>query len=854
LSAVNDFRLAKDVRPARYVLSFDLDLDKWTSLGNARIEVRLGRAAREITLHAIDLDISAADIDGTPMTKVTTDAESQTATVAFPREMPAGDHVLTLAWSGSITERLRGLYRSTRGTERYAATQFEAADARRAFPCFDEPEFKARFSIELVHPTGLVALGNMPLEGAEKLPDGRTRSRFVETPPISSYLVAFTVGPYEATPEARTPSGIPVRVWMPPGLAEKAVYARDAHVRAVAWLEEYTAIPYQYRKVDAIAIPDFEAGAMENPGAITYRVTLLQADKATASTTTFKAVFSVAAHELTHMWWGDLVTMAWWTDLWLNESFASFVGEKCTAALNPEWGFWRDVVAQNTSAFSLDSLLSTHPISVEAKNVEEASERFDAITYTKGQGVLRMMETFLGEKAFRDGVRIYLNRHREANATADDFWHALDESSGRDVTTVANAWIKESGHPLVTCEARETSAGIEVSLRQRRFFRDPDAPPTVQRWPIPMVFKYGTAAGTREERVLLEGESTRVTLPGARWYFPNAAGAGFYRTALDDASIRLLRPAVSSLDPEERLSLADNQWALVTARKATVGQAFDLIRGLEGETDRAVLGVLYEQFAWLSANAVQPATEGAFRAFVERLFRPTLDSVGSDPRADDSADERQKRVVALNALGRVAAAVDVRREARRRVLAHLDGGARLDPDLAAALVGIAAIEGDAALYDRYIERMKAMATADAQEEARFRNALADFEDPALVRRTADAIFTDLIRDQDRGLLLLRMHGQRHARDIAFRALTASWDEHVSKMDPGGKHRMVNAVGQLTPRDLAAEGAAFLRAKETPDIRETVAQSTERMRLNSANAERMARELSEALHHGVAEPA
>src|SRR5438132_13831202 len=355
----------------------------------------------------------------------------------------------------------------------------------------------------------------MPIERTEKLADGRQRTSFQRTPIMSSYLLAFTVGPYDATPMAKSKTNVECRVWLPKGTAEQAIYARDSHAKAIEWLEGYTGIPYPFGpKVDAIGIPDFEAGAMENPGAITYRTTLLAADEKTASTATFKAVFSVAAHELTHMWWGDLVTMAWWKDIWLNESFASFVGEKCTANVNPEWRFTRDVVSQNTPAFNLDSLLSTHPISMEAKNVDEASERFDAVTYLKGQGVLRMIEHYLGEHDFRSGVRIYLDRHKWANATAGDFWRALDEASGRDVTGLATAWITEPGHPLVTCAARETAAGITVELAQARFFADPGQAPTAQVWPVPLVIRYGTRDGSvKEPRHLLDPASGSARRP-----------------------------------------------------------------------------------------------------------------------------------------------------------------------------------------------------------------------------------------------------------------------------------------------------------------------------------------------------
>jgi len=848
---VNDFRLAKDVRPTRYALEFDLDLERWTFTATGTIGLTLARPAREITLHSVDLDIKAAgDVTG-----ATYDEDSQTATLTLAKELPAGPHDLRLEWSGAIAEKLRGLYRSTRPGERYAATQFEAADARRAFPCFDEPEFKARFTLALVHDASLAAIANMPIERTEKLASGRRRTSFRQTPVMSSYLVAFTVGPYDATPMAKSRTNVECRVWLPKGTADQAIFARDSHLKAVEWLEGYTGIPYPFGpKVDAIGIPDFEAGAMENPGAITYRTTLLAADQKTASMATFKAVFSVAAHELTHMWWGDLVTMAWWNDIWLNESFASFVGEKCTANVNPDWRFTRDVVSQNTPAFNLDSLLSTHPISMEAKNVDEANERFDAVTYLKGQGVLRMIENYLGEDDFRSGVRIYLDRHKWANATAGDFWRALDEASGRDVTGLATAWITEPGHPLVTCAARETAAGITVELTQARFFADPSLKPTGQVWPVPLVFRYGTRDGSvKELRHLLEHSSGSVDLPGATWFFPNAGGVGFYRYAFDDRSIALLAKGIAALTPEERLSLLDDLWALARASKATVGQVLDLVAGLKGEDDLYVLRGLSDLLGWLNQNVVRGASERPFRALADAAFRPQLDKLGWENRADDTSDEREKRQLVIVALGHTAAAADVRAEARRRIGAHLDGTTRLQPDVAGPIASVAAIEGDAALYDRYVARMKEAQQSDPQEEQRFRVALTDFRDPAIVSRFAGSIFTDLIRDQDRALLLLRMHGLAHAREAAFRTLQAAWDPFISKMDPGGKQRCTNAPGQLTPRKLVEAATAFLLEKQTPDIKETVAQSVERMRIGAANAERMAGELGEALGR-IAQPA
>ncbi|HEV8655653.1 MAG TPA: M1 family metallopeptidase [Candidatus Limnocylindria bacterium] len=844
-----NFRLSKDVLPSRYELRFELEFDRWTSNGWERIALRTSRPTREIVLHALELDIKKASIDGADAQRTTYDVEAQTATLRFEREIPSGQHILEISWTGDIRESLRGLYRSLRGEERYAATQFEAADARRAFPCFDEPEFKARFAVELIHPAGNAAIANMPVTSGEPVDERRTRTVFRETPKISTYLVAFTVGPYEFTEVAKTPSGIPVRVCLPPGLAAQGIYARDAHVRSVEWLQAYTGIPYPYYKVDAIGIPDFEAGAMENPGAITYRTRLLAADERNASIQTLKGVFSTAAHELTHMWWGDLVTMRWWTDLWLNESFASFVGEKATAALNPEWRYWRDFVAENTSAFSLDALASTHPISVEAKSAEEASQRFDAISYTKGAAVLRMIEGYLGEDAFREGVRIYLKRHAEANASADDFWHALDESSGQDVTAIANAWIKEPGHPLVDIRARETDGGLELELAQTRYFSDTDAAPTKQRWPVPLVIKYGTAQGVREHRSVLSSERGTVQLPGAKWFFPNAGGRGFYRFRFASAfEGDRLDAGIAHLAAEERLALVDDLWALARHGKATLAMFLARLETLRGEEDRAVLAAIGDSLSWLGNYAVRDATERPFARLVDELYRPILEAAGWTPRDSDDVDVREKRTRAIGMLGFHARAKDVRDEAQRRVQGHLDGRERLHPDVAGTIIAVAATIGDSTLWDRYVARMQQAQATDTQEEARFRQALIYFEDPELAQRTADAIFSPLIRVQDRGLMLIPMMQSRHTRLAAWRAVRAHWDSDVAGTDmaPLLKQGYVTAISQLTQRGLADEASAFLAAKRTQDIQETVAQSLERLRTNTAAAERLADELEDAL--------
>ncbi|HYD49428.1 MAG TPA: M1 family aminopeptidase, partial [Terriglobales bacterium] len=725
--------------------------------------------------------------------------------------------------------------------ERYAATQFEAADARRAFPCFDEPEFKARFSLTLIIPGDITAISNGALINEHDLADGRREIRFAETPPISSYLVAYLIGPFEATDVEVTPTNVPVRVFLPRGMADKGVFAREAHARSLTYLEEYTAIPYPYVKVDAIGVPDFEAGAMENPGAITYRLTAIAADPERSSTGSLKGIFYTAAHELTHMWWGDLVTMVWWNDLWLNESFATFVGYKAVADLMPEWGMWRDFVATLARPFALDSLVSTHPISFEVLNAQQATERFDVITYWKGAGVVRMIEGFLGAEAFRAGVRTYLNRYRESNATADDFWRELGNASGRDVAAIANAWIKEPGHPLVHISTSQEGDGLRLRLRQERFFADPKAADgkPAQLWPVPLVIKYGTAEGRREQRMLLDQREGEIVLPGARWMFPNGDAAGFYRVALDDHALSQLSPVLQSeLAAHERLSVAGNQWALLRAGAVGIEQYFDMLDGYRNEPDRAVLSTITEHLGWLALHAVSEDARPAFERMITDFFQPQLERMGWDPRPGESADERMKRATILGALGGIARDNHVRHKVRELLDRYLEDRNSIDPNMASVVVSIAARDGDGALFERYLMTKRA-ATHDPEEEQRFLLALAAFERPELIRRTLELSGRDdEVRPQDRTFLLGSMLGRREARLLTWQHVREQWEVMQRTMDPMLMQGMVRALAQLTFAPVAEEVLQFLPPRETPQTRETIAQVIEQLRIDAATVTRL----------------
>src|SRR6266446_2538264 len=466
------FRLPRDVRPTEYDLHLEPDLDAGRFSGEVRITMRLDRARAAVTLHAADLKIerSAAEVGGREVpARASLQRADETVTLRFARPLPAGEAIVRLRFAGALNQHLRGFYAAQAGGGRYAFTQCEAADARRVLPCFDEPAFKARFQ---------VAVSNGPVEREESA-GGRGNKRivrFARTPPLSTYLLALAVGPLEASP-IRQAGQTPIRIWHVPGKGQLVDFGLEAAAEALRRLEDYFGIPYPYGKLDLVAVPDFEAGAMENAGAVFFRETLLLLDPATVSLNEHKRAGEVIAHELAHMWYGDLVTMAWWDDLWLNEAFATWMAYRVVDDWRPEWRLWHAFEHDRAGALALDALANTHPIYGEVRSVAEATQNFDAITYEKGAAVVRMIEHFLGPDQFRDGVRLYMRRHREGNAVAADLWRALAEASGREVARVARAWIEQAGFPLVTFGPAKGKAGRTLQVRQERFFADPKVTP-----------------------------------------------------------------------------------------------------------------------------------------------------------------------------------------------------------------------------------------------------------------------------------------------------------------------------------------------------------------------------------------
>jgi puromycin-sensitive aminopeptidase len=842
-----NFRLPSDIRPKSYDAELRLDMVEARFECLLTLTLTLPPARREIVLHAVDLEVVSAtlatsggpSLAGTP----SLDPVSQTVTLTFSEELPAGSAKLALAYRGAFSPGLRGLYRAGP----LAVTQFEAADARRLFPCFDEPDFKAvwRLSVSGV-PDGAVALSNGVATRDE--PDGRggRRVTFAPTPPLSSYLVALIVGPIVPSAVARI-RDVPICTWTTVDKRHLAAFAQEAASAVLPRLEDYFGLPYPFGKLDQIGIPDFEAGAMENAGAITFREVALLADPATAPLAVQKRVAEVITHELAHQWFGNLVTMAWWDDLWLNEAFATWMAYKIVDDWRPSWRIWMDFEGGKGVALALDALVSAHPIRAEIKNAEEAGESFDAITYEKGGAVLRMLEGFLGADHFRDGIRLYMRRHREANASADDLWGALEEASGQPIVEMANGWIRQTGYPVIGLSIVRPAAGAPtptlVTLHQRRFFAEAGAAARAPaaHWLVPIVLRFRDSAGVKEQTVLLGQESARVSLDAegpVAWCIGNAEARGFYRTSYDAEALASLLPAVGELRPAERVVLISDAWALVRAGEAPVERFLDLVASLRDETDHVVLDELVGRLSVIEHRFVAEADRESFGAFVTDLFGARAAALGWASGARDVEDDekRLRRSVLLRALVILAREPEAVRQAEHR-LPPASGPSQLDPNLLDIVVTAAARGADEALFEEL--RTRARTEADPATKRRYLHALARVEAPALTGRAVELALGDDVPMQDFSSYVGVLMGNRATREGAFGLIRDRWTETRAKADsPMILRRLVEGMALLPERRHLDEVRAFLDGHPIDGATQAIAQTLERMHMDAALRDRI----------------
>jgi puromycin-sensitive aminopeptidase len=844
------YRLPRCVLPSRYDVELAPELTESRFDGTVRIEIDVTTATDEIVMNAADLVVhetrlsqvlssGTRDLD---ITGVRLDDALERLVIEVMLE--PGTYVIHINFSGTLNDRLRGFYRSTYRNddgelEVIATTQMQPADCRRAFPCFDEPDLKAVFGITLVVDPGLTAISNSAERSRTPRHGGLIAITFEDTIPMSSYLVAMVVGRLQVC-DAVDVNGIPLRVVHVPGKANLVPFGLDAARSCLAWFQDYYGIPYPGQKIDLVALPDFAAGAMENLGCITFRESLLLVDPLTSTQIEQQNVVDVVAHELAHMWFGDLVTMRWWNGIWLNEAFATFMEIEACAAYRPDWERWTSFALERTAAFETDALASTRTVEYEVHSPADSEGMFDVLTYQKGGALLRMLQQYLGEDVFRDGVRRYLAQHSYGNTEADDLWAALGWASGAPVGTIMDSWIWQRGFPLV--RVRQSGSALELSQERFAFSEDAVLDPTV--WAVPVQVRQWVGGAIREDKVLLDGRSATVELLDRdATVVVNAGGHGFYRVAYDHQLRRRLdSTALSELSTIERYCLIDDAWAAVTAGHLEASEFLALAQGFAGERDQAVW-----QGLAMALRACGRLVDGdaldAFRSRVSTIARPALDDLGWSAQTGEGDLRRKLRGLLISVSAVLARDVDSV-ERSRELFHQMQHGTTIDADVAAAVTAVVGALGSEREYELFQDKFRDATTP--QEQLRYLYGLAEFPEASLVRRTCEFAFSDEVKSQNAPFLLARCIANRDHGADAWSYVRERWNDANSRFPSNTIVRMIDPVKLLNQPHVAADVQAFFAEHPIPQSTTTLQQVLERQRVNVALRAREEHRLGAAL--------
>ena len=829
-SAAAAQRLPSGVAPTHYTLWFAPDLERATFRGRETIDVTLQRPTTTITLNAAEIKFGSVTIDagGRRQTaRVTLDEKSEMATLTVPQTVPAGRASIQIAYTGILNDKLRGFYLSKANGRRYAVTQMEATDARRAFPSWDEPGYKATFDMSLMIDSADTAISNgaqmSDMPGPEP---GKHTLVFARTPKMSTYLVAMLVGDFVC--RSGSADSIPVRVCSTPDKVPLTGFALEASQQVLKFFNEWTGIKYAFGKLDIIGIPDFAAGAMENAGAITFREEDLFADPQRASLGTRKTVASVVSHEIAHQWFGNLVTMKWWDDIWLNEGFATWMANKPLAAWHPEWQTELDEVEETQAAVSTDALRATRSIRTKVETPDEINEVFDRIAYEKTASVLRTIENYVGPELFRKGVGSYLRKYSFANAAGEDFWTEVARATGKPVDRVMKPFVEQAGVPAVKIDTQCQGSATNVALHQERFVTLGGAPPSASPvWAVPVCFK--TGPGTQQCN-LLERRDQTVSLPVCSAnVFGNANGRGYYFSEYPpDKVLAIARTAHGSLAPAERLTLLGDEWWMARAGRHDIGVYFDIASVHAADEAPSVIEQIGRSLASAHDAIVQPSDAPRFEEWVRRRFGPELMTLGMPGSASESDDRQSRRATLLSLVGVTGNSPDVQRQARDLALKYVADPMSVPPTLASAVLNVAAYGGDAMLYDLYFAQLPKL-TGKPEEYYRFFNALSSFRDPALVQRTLRFAISSDVRTQDTATLIGGLLGRTSSQDAAWAFVKENWDTLTKTLGIfQGIPRIAGAVGAFCTREKRAEVEQFFKEHPVPAAGRALRQAFERI--------------------------
>ncbi|MDO8543819.1 MAG: M1 family metallopeptidase [Opitutaceae bacterium] len=775
-------RLTRVVEPLAQAVALTVDPAKDDYSGSTRIDVRVNATTSSFRLHAYGPVISAAELRDAAgrtvrLSFATTEKDLGLITFTALAPVPPGGYALELAFTGTFRRDGLGLYKTVSQGDAYLFTQFESHYARRAFPCWDEPGFKIPWQLSVTLPAGLVVVANAAV-AHESRADGMKTVHFGRTPPMPSYLVALAIGPLELVPVPGL--AVPGRIVTPRGQAELAAEAARISPIILGRLEHYFGIPYPFSKLDQVAVPEFVFGGMENAGLITYRTTALLGDPGRISFSARRRMAGLVAHEMAHMWFGDLVTMAWWDDLWLNESFASWMAAKIVGQTNPEFRTELSELNGVHGAMRTDALPSVPPIRRRLLARDDPVQVVDELTYSKGKAILTMIESWIGPEKFRAAMRGYFEQHRWGNTTAEDLWRAFGLASGEDIPALLSPFMEKPGIPLVTVAVESDG---RLRLTQRRF-TNLGAEPAPGRWQIPIILRWSAAGRIRQERVLLRDESMLLDQPGlanADWIHPNAGEAGYYRWSLPPGlNARLARQA-SALTARERLGLLENASALLNAGQLAGDEFLAYITAFAGDPEPEVTQKVVAQLAMVRGLLVPDGQRERFSDFSLSLLRPVLMRLGMKPVADEPIHLAPLRAALISELGKEGRDAAVIAFARELTARYLVSPRDVDPALASVALGVSARHGDAALWDAFraaFEQAKNPAVRDLLIDA-----LGAVREPAVVERALDYALSGPLNSTEFMRIPFALAGHPGQRERVIDWVIQHFDELKNRASP-----------------------------------------------------------------------
>lgn len=834
--------LPTNVKPLRYDLSLEPLFDSFTFNGELAIDLQVNEPSTLIKLNSLEIEIQEAKVNDVAVKSTKFDDEDQTVTFELDSELPAASSAtLALKFTGILNDKMAGFYRSTytdeNGETRYlATTQMEPTDCRRAFPSFDEPALKARFDISLISDKKLVHLSNMDVKEEISLAGDKKKTVFNTTPLMSTYLVAFIVGDLKYV--ENTSYNVPIKVWATPGLEHLGQYSADIAAKTLAFFDKKFDIPYPLPKMDMVAIHDFSAGAMENFGLITYRTVDLLLDPENTNVNTKQRVTEVVMHELAHQWFGNLVTMDFWDGLWLNEGFATWMSWYACDSLYPDWKVWESYVSDSLQhALSLDSLRSSHPIEVPVKRADEINQIFDAISYSKGSSLLKMISRWLGEDTFIKGVSNYLKKHKWGNTQTSDLWEALSEASGKDVVTVMDIWTKNIGFPIVSVE----ESGSELKFTQHRFLATADVKPEEDKTLYPVFLGLKTSKSTDESLVLDSREKT-IALDG-EFIKINADSAGIYRTAyLPERWTKLGEAGVAGkLSVEDRVGLVADAGSLASSGFIKSTDLLNLVRAWSGESNYVVWESALSSIGTIKAATIfeSQSFKDALSVFTLDLISSKLNEVGYEFSDSDSfADQQLKSLL----FGSAAAA------GHKEVIAYINSTFEkfiagdkkaINPNLRATTFNIIAKNGNIDTFNKLFEIYSK--PDSVEEKLAALRAFGRFEDDEVLDKVISLLLkSDVVKSQD---IYIPMQGMRaHSKGIEklWGWLTKNWDAIYELLPPGlsmlGSIVIISTSGFTKPAQ-KKEVEEFFKTKNTKGFDQSLAQSLDMITAKSNLAER-----------------